>query len=38
MLMEYVGISWATDFIKISLPAFDIVFSFHPITFFVILS
>ena len=38
MLIVYVGITWTTILIKTSLPAFEIVFSFHPITLFVILS
>ena len=33
-LIEYVGIVWATALIKISLPAFDRSFSFHPASFF----
>ena len=32
------GIAWTTNLIKVSLPAFDISFSFHPISFFVIYS
>ena len=34
----YVGMTWATILISISLPTFEIKFSFQPITFFVILS
>ena len=37
-LMEYVGIAWATVLIRTSLPAFEIVFSFHPMTLLVIFS
>jgi len=33
-LIQYVGISWITVFIKISLPAWDKNFSFQPSTFF----
>ena len=32
------GIAWATVFINTSLPTLEIVFSFHPITLFVICS
>ena len=38
MLMEYVGIACSTLLIKISLPAFEINFSLHPITLLVIFS
>ena len=37
-LMVYEGIAWATDFIKISFPAFDKSFSFHQESFFPSLS
>ena len=37
-LKEYIGIAWATVLIRTSLPAFEIVFSFHPITLLVIFS
>lgn len=38
MLMEHVGIACTTVLIRTSLPAFEIKFSFHPITFLVIFS
>ena len=37
-LVEYLGIACATILIKISWPALDMNFSFHPITRFVIFS
>ena len=38
MLIEYVGMTFATVLINTSSPAFEIYFSFHPRTLFVILS
>ena len=38
ILMEYVGIAYATVLIRISLPTFEINFSFHPINLLVIFS
>ena len=37
-LIEYVGIACATVWISISRPAFEMIFSFHPLTLLVIFS
>ena len=34
----YVGMAWANVLISLSLPTFEMIFSFHPITFLVIYS